>query len=184
MRTAHLADERVRALSRALDQTGDALDLVHAGDLPRPTPCSEWRVARLADHMVATPVNFLALMRGEEVDWADQPHIAHGWGPEFRVAADDLFHEWHSRVRDDADTDTSMADWQCAELAVHTWDLLTALGRPTDRLEPEVAERGLAFMRANLGADNRGGAFGPEQRAPEDAGPYERIAAYAGRRVR
>jgi hypothetical protein len=38
-------------------------------------------------------------------------------------------------------------------------------------------------MRANLTADNRGPAFGPEQPAPADAGPYEQIAAYAGRSV-
>ncbi len=34
-----------------------------------------------------------------------------------------------------------------------------------------------------LTAENRGPAFGPEQPVSEGAGPYERIAAYAGRRV-
>ncbi len=73
------------------------------------------------------------------------------------------------------------ADWQCAELAVHTWDLATALGRPTDGLDPEPAERGLAFMRASLTEDRRGPAFGPEQPAPDGADAYRRIAAFAGR---
>jgi hypothetical protein len=66
---------------------------------------------------------------------------------------------------------------------VHSWDLATAMGRSTGDLDAEVAERGLAFMRANLTEDNRGPAFGPEQAAPEGADAYQRIAAFAGRSV-
>ena len=44
---------------------------------------------------------------------------------EFRAAADDLIHQWHQR----GDTDAPMADWQTAELAVHTWDLVRATGQ-------------------------------------------------------
>lgn len=101
------------------------------------------------------------------------------WGPTFRVTGDDLIHAWHQG----AGGEGASADWQSAELAVHTWDLATAIGFPLDRLDPEVATRGLAFMADNLTAENRAAAFGPEQQAAEDAGPYERIAAYAGRSV-
>ena len=38
-------------------------------------------------------------------------------------------------------------------------------------------------MQANLTAENRSVAFGPEQPAPEGAPPYDRIAAFAGRTV-
>ena len=66
---------------------------------------------------------------------------------------------------------------------MHTWGLATATGRSTGDLEPAVAERGLAFMRANLTDDNRGAAFAPEQPAPEGADAYQRVAAFAGRSV-
>jgi hypothetical protein len=62
-------------------------------------------------------------------------------------------------------------------------DEVTALGPPVDGLDPEVAELGLEFMQANLTPELRGGAFGPELPAPMGAGPYDRIAAFAGRRV-
>ena len=38
-------------------------------------------------------------------------------------------------------------------------------------------------MQANLAPEMRTGAFGPEQPAPPGPGPYDRIAAFAGRRV-
>jgi uncharacterized protein (TIGR03086 family) len=174
---AETADS-VRILIRALDQAGDVLDHVHADALLNPTPCDEWNVSALVDHLVETPRKFLAGMRREEVDWSAVPrHLENGWGPEFRNRADDLVHAWH-----ELEGDPPMpAQWQVAELAVHTWDLATAIGMPVDRLDPEVAETGLEFMSTNLGADMRGQAFGPEQSAPPDAGPYARLAAFAGR---
>ena len=170
----------VRVLSRAIDQTGDVLDHVHAAQLAGPTPCADWDVATLVDHLVAAPGRFLAMMRGEPVDWsAAPPHVAEEWGPAFRVAGDDLLHAWHQLTGEPP----VPADWQTAELAVHTWDVATAIGYPLDRLDPEVAERGLGFMQASLTADNRGPAFGAEQSATAGSGPYERLAAFSGRAV-
>ena len=60
--------------------------------------------------------------------------------------------------------------WQCAELAVHTWDLATALGRPTHDFDPEVAERGPTFMaHTRLGHDEQAldTVLNAERLAPE-----------------
>ena len=46
-----------------------------------------------------------------------------------------------------------------------------------------MAERGYAFMSKALTPDNRGDAFGEEVDAPEDADPYDRLAAFAGREL-
>lgn len=171
-------DISVRVLIHALDQAGDVLDRVHADDLLKPTPCDEWSVAALVDHLVATPARFLARMRGEEPDWsAEPPHLEHGWGPEFRNHADDLVHAWHEL----REAPATPAEWQVAELAVHTWDLATAIGLSVEGLDPEVAETALEFMRASLRPESRGHAFGAEQPAPPDAGPYAQLAAFAGR---
>jgi uncharacterized protein (TIGR03086 family) len=173
-------DESLRVLLHALDQAGDVLDQVHPDDLGNPTPCSDWSVSMLVDHLVATPARFLAMMKGEEIDWsADPPHLEHGWGPEFRNHADDLVHAWHELEGDPP----TPAAWQVAELAVHTWDLTTALRIPVQGLDPEVADTALGFMRANLRPEMRSHAFGSEQPAPPDAGPYVRLAAFAGRRT-
>lgn len=173
----------VRVLGRALDQAGDLLDHVHPDVLGRATPCADWDVAALADHLVAAPGTFLAMMRGEGPDWsAPDPHVTHGWGAAFRNPADDLIHAWHEVERRGEDVGVP-PEFQVAEFAVHSWDLATALERPQSELDPEVAETGLAFLRATLTPDMRGDAFRSEQPAPEGAGPYAALAAFAGRTV-
>ena len=174
----------LRTLSHALDQAGDVLDHVHADVLSRPTPCQEWDVGALADHLVNDLQQFLVLMQGGQPDWAaPAPHVAEGWGPAFRVAADDLIHLWHEVLGGHLPEPAQPPEWQCAEIAVHTWDLATALGVPTSSLDPAVAEAGLGFMQGALTTELRGGAFGPEQAAPESAEVYARLAAFAGRSV-
>ena len=72
--------DAVRALSHALDQTGDVLAQVHRDHLDRPTPCPEWDVQRLIDHLVVTPGRFLTMMRGQQPDWsAEPPHVDDDW---------------------------------------------------------------------------------------------------------
>lgn len=178
--TTSTTTDAVRVLVHALDQAGDVLDHVHADRLGDPTPCAEWDVSALADHLVQTPANFLTMMRGEQPDWsAPPPHLTESWAGTYRVHADDLLHAWHTL---DGDPPVP-AQWQVAELAVHTWDLAVAVGFPIDRLDVEVAQVGLEFMRTNMAADKRGGAFGPEVEPPADAGPYDALAAFAGRTV-
>jgi len=169
------------ALGRGLDQTEVLVGEVSDGQLGRPTPCPDWTVSDLVDHLVMGTENFARTVRGDQVDWsAAMPHVGPDRAAVFRTAAGSLLAAWRERGTEDAPIGP---DWQCAELAVHTYDLAAALDRPTSDLDPEVAERGLSFMRANLKPEIRGEAFGPEQPAPEGADAYERIAAFAGRAV-
>jgi uncharacterized protein (TIGR03083 family) len=173
-----MATDDQAVLRRALDQLAELLDDVPDAALGDPTPCHPWTVQDLVDHIVEAPDRFARMARGESIDWAAPTPSA---GPEpaarFRANADGLM-----RVMGDAEGGVPV-DWQCAELAVHTWDLTTALGRSTAGLDPEVAESGLAFMRANMTDDKRAPAFGPEQPAPDGADAYQRAAAFAGRPV-
>ncbi|EGD40457.1 hypothetical protein NBCG_05199 [Nocardioidaceae bacterium Broad-1] len=173
-------------LSRALDQTGDLLDRVHAETVSRPTPCKQWDVGTLADHVIADGTNFVTMLRGGQPDWsAPAAHVGESWGPTFRVGADDVLHAWDQGPgagggEGGASVPVGLL---VAEYAVHSWDLAQALGVPSSQLDPEVAEVGLEFMQATLKPEMRSGAFAPEVTAPEGAGAYERLAAFAGRQV-
>ncbi len=168
-------------LERAVDQAAHLLGRVEDDRLTGATPCSQWCVGDLVDHLVNAPSVFVTIMRGEELDWgAAPPHVGSDREALFRAAGDDLLAAW--RAPDEGERPSPLA-WQLAELAVHTWDLARAIGRPTGDLDPAVAERGLAFMAAGLTADNRDPVFAPERPAPPDADAYTRIAAFAGREV-
>ena len=174
-------DVELTVLTRALDQATALLGAVGDQDLTGPTPCQEWTTAQLVDHLVQTPATFARMLRGEDVDWsAPTPHVGDDRAEVFRAGADELMGVW----RDLGDADAPVSpDWQTAEISVHTYDLATAIAHPTGDLDPEVAERGLALMQANLTPENRGPVFEPEQPAPGGADPYQRLAAFAGRTV-
>ncbi len=173
-------NESVVTLSRALDQTGDVLAAIHHEQLSDPTPCPDWDVAHLIGHLVADAVRFTDAVRGGDPDWTAPPEpVTNDWTATFRSDADDLMHAWHQQGEQ---AEEGAADWQIAEFAVHTWDLVRATGQ--DRpLAPDVAERGYAFMSTALTPEHRGTACDAEAEAPADADPYDRIAAFAGRKV-
>jgi uncharacterized protein (TIGR03086 family) len=174
-------DEDLAVLRRALDQLENLLADVRPEAAGDPTTCTEWTVRDLVDHIAAAPTRFAHMLRGEPIDWsAPTPPAGDDPAGTFRSNADDLLRAWrdHNGAADDAGL-----DWQCAELAVHTWDLATALHVPTSALDPQVAERGFAFMGSSLTPENRAPVFGPQQPVPEGADAYERIAAFAGRSV-
>ncbi|NYJ74048.1 TIGR03086 family metal-binding protein [Allobranchiibius huperziae] len=140
------------------------------------TPCEDWSVGELVDHVTGNTARFAAMARGEEVDWSAKPESGPDRVAAFDSAADELRDAWSEGTP----APVGMAS---GEYAVHTWDLATALGRSTSDLDPAVAESGLEFMRGNLTDDSRGEVFGPEKPAPQDADTYGTLAAFAGRSV-
>lgn len=163
-------------VSSGLDQLGALLDLVTPDDAGRPTPCSEWTVATLSDHIVNSVTGMATMAQGGQPDWSasnhhDDPASA------FRREGQSLLEAL------DASNGAFPEGMAAAELAVHTYDLATALDRATAGLDPDVAEVGHAFMTSSMTDDMRGAAFGPQQAAPVGGDGYQRIAAFAGRSV-
>lgn len=173
-----LPDPAETLLATALDQLRDLV--AAATDNPTAgTPCEGWDARRLSAHLVHTTDTFARGVRGEPIDWtAPEPQIEGDLVERFGEAADALL-----AAREQVGEAADPPDWQLAEYAVHTWDLATALGRPTADLDARVAERGGAYMRENLTDENRGEAFGPARPEPEDGDAYARLAALAGRTV-
>jgi uncharacterized protein (TIGR03086 family) len=163
-------------ISRGLTQLEGLLRDVSPDDLGRATPCSDWTVADLSDHVVNSVAGMTTMAQGATPDWSSATH--------HDEPADALHREGAAFVDALAASGGAFPEGMAAaELAVHAYDLAVALGRPTADLDAELAETGLAFMRASMTDDKRGNAFAPEQPAPDDADASQRIAAFAGRAV-
>src|SRR5437764_574714 len=60
--------DAVRLLARAQEWTGDVVAGVREEDLQKPTPCAEWDVAMLLDHLIADLDTFNRVSSGEPLD--------------------------------------------------------------------------------------------------------------------
>jgi len=169
----------VLALQRALTQAADLLDRVGRDDLARTTPCADWDVRDLANHLIAQPRVFVTMLQGAPPGWNGREDYTEHLGEELRTRGNALINLWRE-VGENVMVDP---DWQAAEIAVHTWDLAAALGRPTDDLDEAVAQRAVITMDRVLGPIRKGRAFADARQAPPGSNAYEHLAAYAGRVV-
>jgi len=172
----------ILALQRALTQAADLLDEVTVGDLEKATPCTEWDVRKLANHLVAAPRIFVTMLQGSPPGWNGREDYAVQLGEELRTRGNTLINLWREIAGSGEET-MADPDWQAAEIATHTWDLATALGRSTGGLDQSVAQRALVAMDRILGPTRKGRAWSDARSAPEASDAYTHLAAYAGREV-
>ena len=180
----------ILALQRALTQAADLLDEVSPSDLALPTPCTEWDVRKLANHLIAAPRIFVTMLQGTPPGWDGREDYDTHLGEELRTRGNTVINLWRELAKADEGTGSSMGpamgadpDWQAAEIATHTWDLARALGRSTEGLDQSVAQRALVAMDRILGPTRKGRAWQDARSAPEGSDAYTHLAAYAGREV-
>jgi uncharacterized protein (TIGR03086 family) len=156
------------------------------------TPCADWDVRALLNHLIYVNLRYAALLRGESppegtADHVGDDHVA-GFRASAAVARAAFSDEERLELLHDSPVGrvpgTMFVQHVVNELLVHGWDLARATGQPTD-LAPDVAERSLASWRNWLGTMPRptGGPFASEQPVPEGASAADRLAAYLGRAV-
>lgn len=179
-------------LSR-FDRAAAVADSVIGGIRPDqmslPTPCSEWTVRHLLNHVVGGTALFAGWLNGEAVDrdadfLGNDPHSAfHGQLARLRAlftAPGGLQH----MVRTPLGELPGMAlmEMRTNELVIHSWDLARATGQPTD-LDPELAETCAEAIRKFRAAGRGGGMFAAPQPVADAASAADRLAALAGRTV-
>ncbi|MEU6510389.1 TIGR03086 family metal-binding protein [Streptomyces sp. NPDC046942] len=180
--------------TRATAQAAALISAVRPEDLTRPTPCTEFDVRGLLSHIVGGSRRIAVV--GEGGDGMAVEPIAgdvedDGWGAAYDEIRNRVLKAWES---DERMTSAVRVPWgevpghaalsgYVMEIVTHTWDLAEALGHPHE-LDPELAEFALTTARTVL-PDSRprdtATPFAPRTRAPENAGPYEELAAWLGR---
>jgi uncharacterized protein (TIGR03086 family) len=164
--------------------------------LGQPTPCRDYDVAGLIDHLVEAGRRAAALGRGQAPPAGDEsPHVELLDAPaQLRHAADEAAQAWRQDSRlssrftmpwGEEHTGATLVDMYLAELAAHAWDLARATGQLA-RLDPMLAVPALHGARATIKPQYRdtvgpGSPFGAEVQPTPDAGDWERFAAFMGR---
>jgi uncharacterized protein (TIGR03086 family) len=164
-------------------------------ELSKPTPCSEWNVRQLLDHMIGVNWAFATGASGQPQAGAptagaapsgDDPAAAYAASARAAIAARQSpgALERTLNLPFGQIPGAEAIGFNVADQLVHTWDLAKATGR--DRtLDPDVAAAVLERSRQVLGPDRRGPGrpFGPEQPCSADAPIHDRLAAFLGRQV-
>lgn len=178
---------------RALAATRAVVAGIESGQWDWPTPCEDWNVRELANHVVSG--NFWAgeLMGGktiEEVGDRLDGDLLGGdavaaYEESARVAAA-AFHEPGAMEKPAAVSYGPVpGEVYCGhrftDVLVHGWDLAKATGRDTT-LDPGLVDAAIAVVKPQLDGLRASGAFATDVDVPDDADPQTTLLAWMGRR--
>lgn len=174
----------------ALRHAEEALAVVHHtvaaigdDDRHRRTPCPDWDVAALADHLVDT-IARLGVAAGLPITVSDGGSI----DERIQRLTRPLLAEWGRRG---LDGEVHFAERVlpgrlalgivCLELLAHGWDFAVALDRPFD-VPDDLAVHVLRLAHQTLTEQSRATAgFDPPMPVPADADALDRLVAFTGR---
>jgi uncharacterized protein (TIGR03086 family) len=184
----------VDQLARLVQGFEQLIAAVRADQWTGATPCTDWNVRNLVNHVVRGNRLFAAVLRGEQPP-PPEPADVLGEDPlaAYRAAAAELLEAFGQpgamervvTVPFGTVPGSVALHLRKTELLVHGWDLARATGQPTGFSFPEdVAEQELQFSRAAIGQIPPGRTpFGPPQAVADDAPAIDRLAALLGRQV-
>ncbi|HEY3259564.1 MAG TPA: TIGR03086 family metal-binding protein [Pseudonocardiaceae bacterium] len=178
---------------RALRRFGDLVHSVGADQWHAPTPCTEWDVRQLVDHLVVEQLWVPAMVAGRTVQeigdefegdlLGDDPVAA--WDRASAAAGAALAEPGALRRTVHLSYGDRSAEYYCAEmtadLVVHSWDLARAIGAD-EKLDPELVDFTYELIAPQVDALAHTGLFAPPVEVPPDADEQTRLLALSGRR--
>jgi uncharacterized protein (TIGR03086 family) len=185
----------LRTMKLACAATEATIEGVASADLTKPTPCAEWDVRALLNHVVGTlhlgaallsdTAPTVAMAPGElpATDLLDgDPLKAYRLGVEPLLAAakDDALGRVHATPLGDMHGDV-LGGFTTLDIAVHGWDLAKATGQ-VPALSDALSETVLAFAHQTITAETRPPRIAPAIPAAADATATDRLVAFLGRR--
>jgi uncharacterized protein (TIGR03086 family) len=180
--------DRLAPLAHAVDATGGLIMAMRDDQWSAATPCADWDVVALVEHLVAGHDLFADAL-GAPASAARGEHLAARYadsGARLLTAFGAPGALTRTVTVPFGTVPATVAlHLRVIEALVHGWDLVQATGLPL-QVDDAVAEEELRFtMGALAGAppDRLRARFDPPQPVSDDAPPLERLAAALGRDV-
>jgi uncharacterized protein (TIGR03086 family) len=173
------------AHQRAQDTFALVLVNVTTEQLSSPTPCQEWDVKALIDHVIVGNQRVVVRAGGQVAPLPEDlgaGHRASAQEAQETFAGPEALTRTYQLPIGEI-PGTTFIQLRTCDLLTHAWDLATATGQPTD-LDPELAEYVLAFSREMMshpGLRGDGRPFGDEQPGSDRRPAADRLAAFLGR---
>ena len=177
---------------RALDAFGEKVMAVQDGQWHDPTPCTEWDVRTLVNHLTSENLWMPPLFDGKTIAdvgdalegdlLGDDPKAA--WQGSAQAAARSV----NGRGAMERIVHLSFGDSPGEEyatqvftdLVIHGWDLARGIGAD-ERIEPELLEVTYEKMQPMVAAFKASGLYGPDVQPPPGADLQTRLLAMVGR---
>lgn len=155
--------------------------------LAEPTPCAEYRVRDLLDHLFHVVVGFQELAAKRDADFSGTPEYVHGdWRARFPRETRALVRAWSQPGAEEGTAGSmglparTLGAMVLLDLTVHPWDLARATGQDFVPGESALGElEGLAGQMAPTARSM--GAFGDPVPVGADAGRFARLLGTIGR---
>ena len=181
-------------LGPATRTVADVVRNVTDDQLTAPTPCPEYTVADLLDHLDGLSLAFTGAARKQPLDGAGEgrgDRLGDGWRERIAGRLDELAEAWRDP---DAWTGMTAAGGvempgeqsglvAANEVVTHGWDLAVATGQEY-AVDPASVAAAIAFVSLFSGPgteEMRGDTFGPEVAPPADASALDELIALTGR---
>ncbi|MBA4864491.1 TIGR03086 family protein [Streptomyces sp. PSKA54] len=160
--------------------------------LTAPTPCADYDVRELVDHLFHVVVQFQALAAKKPADFSSTPdHVGAGpdWRERFAEETERLVAAWSATGAEEGTTGAmglparTVGCMVLLDLTVHAWDLARATGQEY-RADPAATGvlHALGEAVAELAPTARKmGVFADPVPVPEEASDFERLLGDTGR---
>ncbi|MCF3963577.1 TIGR03086 family metal-binding protein [Streptomyces fuscigenes] len=187
-----MASSALQLIPAAVDRFGARVHAVDGHRWNDPTPCSEWTVRDLVNHLVGEHLWAPHLLAGESLEQVGDRYDGDVLGSDpvraWDEAAERSLAAWE--VADPAGTArfsfgeaplSTYADQMLVDLTVHEWDLARGAGLP-ESLDPAAVGHALDYARAN--AERMAGAGITAAPVPTTSGdPAVQLLSLLGRAV-
>jgi len=175
-----MASDMLELYGRASEWTNEKVAGA-VGDLDARTPCDDWNVRTLLNHMLDTQHYFLSNARGEDASPpAPEPPDVLGDDPvkDFNRSRTEMLAAFgEPGVIEKTGPSLGIA---FSDQLLHGWDLAKATGQDTE-MPNGLAEAAYEMIHGRFTDEQRKGVFKPEIVTADNASSQERLLAYTGR---
>ncbi|WP_416983253.1 TIGR03086 family metal-binding protein [Streptomyces sp. T028] len=178
-------------LGRARERAVPVVRGIPDGALAAATPCAEYDVKALVNHVFQVVEQFQRLAVKEAADFGgampDRVGERPDWREGFVVEADRLVAAWSAPGAEEGTTGAMdlparlVGSMALLDLTVHAWDLARATGQAYPAADEAVVEVLLGAVAELAPTARRMGVFGEPVAVPEGASAFERLLAGTGR---